>query len=661
MSNIPAMKQICLLLFHCICVCFLYAQHNNGESHGYNPHDFFSGKFNQPPGSSFRSANGTPGPSYWQNSTSYLIHATLSEKDTTITGDVTITYTNNSPDKLDYLWLQLDQNIFNPQSRAVATAPLTGTPFSRAGSRYGYNISNVTVTYKGKSYNVQPVNTDTRMQIRLNSALLPKGDVITIKLNYNFVIPPLGRLGRLYTASGMVYQMAQWFPRMCVYDDNVGWNTLPYLGQGEFYCDYGNYEYFIIAPSDIIIFGSGDLQNPTQVLSAEQIKRLALAATSDKTVTIIGSEDIPKSNLRYGNKKTLTWHYKMKNSRDVAFAAGKGLIWDAVKVNVPSGRKVIAMSAYPQESMGDTAWSRSTEYLKHSIEIYSNHFFEYPWNTAVSIGGAAGGIEYPGMIFNNYRRTRAALWFLISHEIGHNWFPMIVGSNERKYMWMDEGLTTYINYRANEYFNNGEYLNAPVYSNKNFFASLDYNTFMTYKDPLMTISDAMERSEHYQYYGKTAYGLNLLRNVVVGKDRFDYAFKKYTEAWAFKHPTPYDFFNSINNAVGEDLNWFWKGWFFTTWKLDQAVQDVKYIDNDPSQGALITIGNKGKMILPVIIKIIKADGTTDNINLPVEIWQRSGEWTFKHSSTVEIEKIILDPEHQLPDVDRTNNEWIKGK
>jgi aminopeptidase N len=296
----------------------------------------------------------------------------------------------------------------------------------------------------------------------------------------------------------------------------------------------------------------------------------------------------------------------MKNTRDVAFAAGKGMIWDAAKLDLPSGRKAIAMSAYPPESMGDTAWTRSTEFLKHAIEIYSKNFFEYPWNTAVSVGGAIGGMEYPGMIFNDYREVKARLWFLVSHEIGHNWYPMIVGNNERKYMWQDEGFNTYINYRANELFNNKEYVTDPAYFKKAFFASLDYNAFMFYRDPLMTISDAMDIDQHYQYYGKTAYGLNLLRNVVIGKDRFDYAFRKYTEAWAFKHPTPYDFFHTINSAAGEDLNWFWKEWFFTTWKLDQAITDVKYADNEPSKGALITIANNGKMILPVIVKIIVA-------------------------------------------------------
>jgi len=658
------MRKFLLLCFQVVSTGFLYAQNTGNDSATYNPHDFFLQSFNPPAGNGYRSANGTPGPLYWQNSASYLIHAALSEKDTTITGDVTVTYTNNSPDKLDYLWLQLDQNIFNPSSRGVAAIPVTGDPFGILGnSQGGYRITGVTVTYHGKTYNVQPVITDTRMQVRLKSPMLPKGDEISVKVDYSFVIPANGatRFGRLYTKTGVVYQVAQWFPRMCVYDDVESWNTLPYLGQGEFYCDYGNYDYYITAPSEMIIYGSGDLQNAAQVLTPEQIKRLALAASSEKTVTIIGADEIGKPSTRPVANRNLTWHFTMKNSRDIAFAAGKGMIWDAAKLNLPSGRKAIAMSAYPPESIGDTAWTRSTEYLKHSIEIYSNNFFEYPWNTAVSIGGAIGGMEYPGMIFNEYRETKARLWFLIAHEIGHNWFPMIVGNNERKYMWQDEGFNTYINYRANELFNNKEYITDPAYYKKDWFASLDYKDFMFYRDPLMTVSDAMDIEQHYQFYGKTAYGLILLRNVVIGKDRFDYAFRKYTEAWAFKHPTPYDFFHCMNSAAGEDLNWFWKEWFFTTWKLDQAVTDVKYVDNDPAKGALITIDNKGKMVLPVIIKVVENNGQTGTIQLPVEIWQRGGTWTFKYPSKNKIDKIILDPEIVLPDVDRKNNEWNAGK
>jgi hypothetical protein len=652
------MRKLLFLVFQLICICTVHAQTDSN----YNPHDFFTQTLNPPPGNPFRSAKGIPGPMYWQNRADYLIHATLSEKDTSVTGDVTITYTNNSPDKLDYLWLQLDQNIFKSSSRGVATTKYPGD-YAEILSAVagGYKIKDVTVMYEGKSYTVVPVITDTRMQIRLQKAMLARGDKISLKINFNFNIPQdgAGRFGRLYTKNSVVYQIAQWYPRMCVYDDVEGWNTLPYLGGGEFYCEYGDYDYSITVPSEMIVYGSGDLQNASQVLTPEQVKRLALAANSDKTVSIIGAAEALKSSNRLFNKGNLTWHFKMHNTRDVAFAAGKGMIWDAAKINLPSGRKALAMSCYPVESAGDTAWARSTEYLKNSIEIYSKNFFEFPWNVAISSAGATAGMEYPGLIFNKYTETESRLWFLIAHEIGHNWFPMIVGSNERKYMWQDEGLNTYINYIATDLFNKGEYVNNPSYLNKKFFASRDYEQFMQYKDPLMTVSDAMDEQQHYQFYGKTAYGLNLLRTAVVGKERFDYAFRKYTEAWAFKHPTPYDFFNCINNAAGEDLNWFWKEWFFTTWKLDQAITDVKYIDNDPAKGALITIENKGKMIMPVIIKIQQNNGEADTVKLPVEIWQRTGTWTFKYASKNKIDKVILDPENVLPDVDRKNNEWNK--
>jgi Peptidase family M1 domain len=658
------MRIISILILQMISSSFLYAQTYNKENAAYDPHDLFTQGFNPTTGNIYRSAKGTPGQQYWQNSASYLIHATLSEKDTSVTGDVTISYTNNSPDKLEYVWLQLDQNIFNPSSRSVAATRYPGDYFSVLGNKNGgYQIRDVTINQGGKSYTVEPIISDTRMQLRLNAPMTAKGDKISIKINYSFQIPldGAGRFGRQYTKNGVVYQIGQWYPRMCVYDDVEGWNTLPYMGLGEFYCDYGNYDYYITAPSEMIVYGSGDLQNPTDVLTAEEIKRLSLAMNSDKTITIIGADEVMKPSSRPASKGNLVWHFKMQNTRDIGWAAGKGMIWDAAKINLPSGRKALAMSSYPLESKGDTAWTRSTEYLKASIEIYSKNFFEYPWNNAISNAGITGGMEYPGIIFNNFQETKARLWFLIAHEIGHNWFPMIVGSNERKYMWQDEGFNTYINYIATDLFNKGEYVNDSSYFDKGFFASRDYIQFMEYKDPLITVSDAMNEKQHYQFYGKTAYGLNLLRTVVVGKERFDYAFRKYTEAWAFKHPTPYDFFHCINNAAGEDLNWFWKEWFFTTWKLDQSITGVNYVNGDPSQGALITIENKGKMILPVIVKVFESNGNTETIKLPIEIWQRDGIWTFKYTSKTKIDKVVLDPENLLPDVDRKNNEWNSGK
>jgi len=648
-----------LFLLLLIPLDLLYGQ---SDSLRYNPHDFFAGEFQPPAGNAFRSANGSPGPMYWQNASSYLIHAALSESDTTIRGDETIYYTNNSPDKLDYVWLQLDQNIFNPASRGVAASPVVNDPMHVRGfDRGGFQIGEVTITYSGKVYKTLPVISDTRMQLRLDNPLLPKGDKIAIHIKFSFAIPENGaeRMGRAYPKQGVVYTIAQWYPRMCVYDDVEGWNTLPYMGLGEFYCDYGNYEYYITAPSDLIVYGSGDLQNPTEVLTSKEISRLSAAEKSDKTITIIQSAEIGKPEMRPKVKGNLTWHFTMKNTRDVAWAASKALVWDAARVQLPSGRHALAMSAYPAESIGDTTWSRATEYLKYSMEIYSKYFFEYPWNNAVNMGSNISGMEYPGMIFNDYKEKKAALWFVIAHEIGHNWFPMIVGSNERKYMWQDEGFNSYINYYANDIFNNGEYAKDPALFNKDHFAYLDPLIIPLLKDPLMTISEAMDMDQHHQYYGKTAVGLKLLRDVVVGKERWDYAFRKYTETWAYKHPTPYDFFHCINNATGEDLNWFWKEWFFTTWTLDQAITEVKYVNHDTAQGARISIENKGKLILPVILSIQQSNGSTEIIHLPVEIWQRGGIWTIPFASKSSIIKVILDPENILPDVNRANNVWVK--
>jgi Peptidase family M1 domain len=656
------MRKYLLALCTSLSVCLLHAQNTTDDTAGYKPHELFTQNFNIPAGNEFRSAKGIPGPDYWQNTSSYLIHATFNEQDTSVAGDVTITYTNNSPDPLDYLWLYLDQNIFKPSSRAFAATKYPGDYFEILGAvNGGYEVKDIVVTQGGKTYAVTPVVTDTRMQLRLSTPVLAKGGKVSIKIRYGFNIPldGAGRFGRQYTKNGVIYQIGQWYPRMCVFDEVEGWNTLPYMGLGEFYCDYGDYEYYVTAPAEMIIYGSGDLQNPSEVLTAKEIKRLAQAAISDKTVTIIGADEAGKASTRPATKGKLTWHFAMKHTRDVAWAAGKAMIWDAARVNLPSGRKAVAMSCYPVESVGDTAWTRSTEYLKASMEIYSKNFFEYPWNVAVSSAGITPGMEYPGMIFNTYSEVKARLWFLIAHEIGHNWYPMIVGSNERRYMWQDEGFNTYVNYIATDLFNNGEYVNAAAYFDKTFFASRDYTQFMQYKDPLMTLSDAMTEEQHYQFYGKTAYGLNLLRTVVVGKERFDYAFRKYTEAWAFKHPTPYDFFHCINNAVGEDLNWFWKEWFFTTWKLDQAVTGVAYVDDDPAKGALITIENKGKMIMPVILAVSQSNGRTETLQLPVEIWRREGSWTFKYASSSKIDKVVLDPEQVLPDVDRGNNTWGK--
>lgn len=606
-----------------------------------------------------RSASGQPGQHYWQNRADYLIRATLTEAqdDTTITGEVTVAYTNNSPDNLDYLWMQLDQNLFRPDSRGAATTPVTGDRFDVKGfSRGGYHIKSVSVTYKGQSYMVEPVITDARMQVRLRTPMAGKGDKIQVKVNYSFSIPMYGadRMGRKKFKDGYVYELAQWYPRMCVYDDVEGWNTLPYMGLGEFYCEYGDFDYYVTVPAGMTVVGSGDLLNSTQVLTTTQQSRLAHARTSDTSEIIIKPEEVNLAST-HPFKGTLTWHFKMLNSRDVAWAASKAFIWDAARVNFPSGRKGIAMSAYPAESAGKDSWGRSTEYLKNSMEIYSKAYYEYPWNSATSVAGVALGMEYPGIIFCLDNLKKGGLWGDVTHEIGHNWFPMIVGSNERKYMWMDEGFNTFINGYATNQFNHGEYADTAKQAQRIL------RIFRNSKDPLMTAPEAIGLNDYGQYYYKTALGLEMLRNEVLGPERFDYAFHEYIKHWALKHPLPYDFFRAMNDASGEDLNWFFKPWFFTTWKLDQAVQSVKYVKDSVEKGALITLVNKEKMAMPVNLKITQANGTTETIHLPVNIWQRNAIWTFKYPSTSAITSIVIDPNKELPDIDLKNNVWKSDK
>ncbi len=646
-------KTLCVCLFASIILPQSILAQSTSK---YDQHQLFAPFFFTHNGNEYRSADGTPGPKYWQNKANYEIHATLNEQDTLLQGEVHIKYTNNSPNPLAFLWLQIDQNLFDPTSRGAATTLVSGDRFDVKGyKKGGEHIQSASVIYKGKTYVIKPVITDTRLQLRLPFAIKPNGDKIIVNIKYSFSIPQYGadRMGRLYTKNGVIYQLAQWYPRMCVYDDIRGWNILPYMGQGEFYCEYGNFDYYITAPASMIVAGSGVLQNPEEVLTSTEIKRLDEARKSDSTVQIIKEDEVGTASTRPREKGNLTWHFKMENSRDISWAASKAFRWDAARINFPSGRKGIAMAVYPIESQGYEGYGRSTQYLKQSIEFYSKTYFEYPWNSAVVVAGVALGMEYPGIIFCSYKIKNANLWHDVTHEIGHNWFPMIVGSNERRFMWQDEGLNTFINGFASTAFNNSEYGNHDYPSISPRMGLMMGNA----TDPLMTAPESMGFRDVGLYYYKTSLALDILRNDVLGPERFDYAFRYYIKNWAFKHPQPDDFFRSIDNAAGEDLGWFWREWFFTTWTLDQAVSGVKYVDDNATNGALITIENLGQMALPVTAEITEQNGHSSIIKLPVEIWQRGGKWTFKYNSTSPIKSVVLDPKVHYPDTDRDNNTW----
>jgi len=623
------------------------------QKSNYSYTEAFAPLFFNNNGDEFRSASGKPGPAYWQNNADYKITATLDDRKNTIAGNVEINYSNNSPDQLDYVWLQLDQNMFSKEGRGQAISPLTKSRYGDANASFdgGYTISSVTdLTGKPVDY----IITDTRMQIRLTQALAAKGGKTGFKIQYSYTIPEYGadRTGILKAAKGNVFAIAQWFPRVCVYDNIRGWNTIPYTGPGEFYREFGNYQVQITAPANHIVVLGGELQNPQEVFTAEQLKRYENAKNSDQTVIIRSAQEVAQANSR-PNKKSLTWKYILNNAQDIAWASSSSFILDAARINLVNGKKSLAISAYPEESNGNNAWERSTEYTKAAIEHYSNKWFDYPYPVAVNVASNVGGMEYPALSFCGNKARAGSLWGVTNHEFGHNWFPMIVSSNEREFGWMDEGFNSFINEIATESFNNGEYFKQVGDPNSQAVRFTDPRL-----EAIMNTPQSMdERNIGILLYYKPAYGLKLLRNEIIGAERFDYAFKKYISDWAYKHPTPEDFFRSMENGTGENLNWFWRGWFLNNWRLDQAINKVTYIKNDPKLGSVITVQNLEKLPMPVVVEATTVSGKKIRKKLPVEVWERNQSFDFKIDSKEPLISVQLDPDKVFPDHVPENNIW----
>jgi len=621
----------------------------------YDPHLLFSPIF-YPDGSATRGADGSPNTNYWQNRADYQINVSLDENSNQISGSVIITYKNNSPYTLPFLWLQLDQNLFAKGSRGQDRMPVgSHSRYGSAESTFdgGYKISSVkNIT---DNVNADYLITDTRMQIRLPKSLKPSGDIIKIKIDYSFTLPEEGadRCGILKTKNGNIFAVAQWYPRMCVYDDVEGWNTLPYIGPSEFYLEYGDYDFSITAPASHIVVASGELQNAAEVLTATQLKRLTDAKNSDATVIIRSENEVTDPTSRPKSSGTLTWKFKMQNARDVSWSSSKSFIWDAAKINLAGGKKALAQSVYPAESNGNKKWSRATEFTKGSIENYSKRWFQYPYPVATNVGTNVSGMEYPGIVFCGYGAGGADLFGVTDHEFGHTWFPMIVGSNERKYGWMDEGFNTFINSLALKDFNKGEFDGSspsPSLLTAYMFGPMSESIFNT--------PDAMKEANiGAALYFKPGYGLTMLRNNILGPERFDYAFTEYIKRWAYKHPTPWDFFRTMDNVGGENLSWFWKGWFLENYKLDQSIKEVS---NDAVKGAIVTLENLDQMAMPVIIEFETVSGKKGIVNLPIEIWNNTSLFKVKLPTTEAVKAVTIDPDKVFPDMNYANNKWNAG-
>lgn len=541
-----------------------------------------------------RLASGAPGPEYWQQRADYVIDVRLDPIAHRLEGRETITYFNESPHDLDYLWLQIDQNRMRSNSRGT----LAGVAPDFSGSKSlgwlrgqqarrkfegGAEILSVTLS------NRQPLKhviIDTVMRIDL-PATLEAGDSIRFSIEWSSAIVPShvmrARSGYEWfdETNNAIYEIAQWFPRMCPYTDGDGWQNKQFLGSSEFALEFGDYDVAITVPETFVVAASGTLENPKKVLSATQRARLDEARTAAKPLFVITPEEAlanEAADQELTERGEKTWRFRAENVRDVAWAASPKFAWDAWGVEVPgtNGDRTMAMSYFPNE--GEPLWSRySTQAVAHTIEVYSDVAVPYPYPVAISVNGPVGGMEYPMICFNGPRpeedgtyslRTKKGLIGVIIHEVGHNWFPMIINSDERQWTWMDEGMNTFAQYLAQELWEDeyGSRRGEPQ----------DIISYMIDEEqrPIMTHGESiLQRGPNG--YSKPATALNILRETILGRENFDFAFKEYCKRWAFKHPEPSDFFRTMDDASGVDLDWFWRAWFYSTDHVDVALEDIR--------------------------------------------------------------------------------------
>lgn len=540
----------------------------------------------------YRNAAGAPGHNYYQQKADYKIDLKLDDATQKITGKETITYTNNSPEALEYLWIQLDQNINEKNSDAKLITIEKMEDFKSID-----DIKNRSFDYDG-GFKIEEVKSTsgkdltyfinkTMMRIDLAKPLAPNTSIsFTIKWWYNINdrMKVGGRSGYEYFEEddNYLYTIAQWFPRMCVYNDVEGWQNKQFLGRGEFALPFGDYEVNITVPSDHIVGATGELQNASSVLSVEQRNRLKEAMKASSPILIITQEEAEKAEKEKKSSEK-TWSFKATNVRDFAFASSRKFMWDAQGVEMGDGKIVLAMSYYPKE--GNPLWERySTKLVAHTIKTYSKYTVEYPYPVAISVHSKWIGMEYPMISFNGGRpepdgtyseQTKYGMWGVIIHEVGHNFFPMIINSDERQWTWMDEGLNTFVQYLTEQEWERGyPSRRGPAYLITDYMRG-----DKKFIEPIMTNSESIWQFGN-NAYGKPATALNILRETIMGRELFDYSFKIYCERWKFKHPTPADFFRTMEDASAVDLDWFWRAWFYTDDHVDLSLDDVTWFQLD---------------------------------------------------------------------------------
>lgn len=708
----------------------------------------WQGKFEQldallPTPNSYRTGSGAPGAGYWQQRADYVIDAEVNDETQELTGHETITYHNNSPETLRFLWLQLDQNIFAPGNLTTQTQTghvVDSLPAGLLNDVYGINPSDYKGGYKIKSVRdatgkaLKYMINHTMMRVDLPTPV-KSGEKYVFSVDWSYteynrqVFDGRGGFEYFPDDGNYVYTFAQWFPRMCVFDDYEGWQNKQFFGRGEFALTFGDYKVKITVPSDHIVGATGWLQNPKDVLSKDQIDRFEKARkTFDKPVLIVTEKEARQKEKARSGKKS-TWEFHAENVRDFAFASSRKFIWDAMAVKI-GDKTPLAQSLYPKE--GNPLWEReSTKAIKNTLELYSERTFDYPYPTAYSVHAANQGMEYPMICFNYGRpgkdgkysqQTLAGMINVIIHEVGHNFFPMIVNSDERQWSWMDEGLNTFLDKETMR-------VHYPMlYGTRG--TPVGIVPFMkgdkSQMRPIMSMSDNIRGGEFGpNAYYKPSAALTILRETVMGPELFDAAFKEYAQRWAFKHPKPADFFRTMEDASAVDLDWFWRGWFYTNDHVDVEVSDVKWfrlkkevadpesknvkvapgdlargegaggagqdfsegpqefsLMNTPQQlygefrskvddNAIrqklegkniyqLTFTNKGGLVTPLVIEWTYEDGSKEIETIPAEVWRINEQRVTKvFIKEKEVTNIMLDPNFGLADVDVTNNAFPK--
>jgi len=593
-----------------------------------------------------RTGSGRPGPRYWQQRADYRIDAALDPATNELRGRETIHYVNNSPTALPYLWLFVEQNICAPASvtNVLNQPPLvflgSTFDFSCQGFAGGATLDSVRVGTRAANYTVY----GTTMRLDLPAPLLA-GASITIRIVWRFNVPAAGagRMGH----DGPLYEIAQWYPRMAVYDDVRGWNHEPYIGAGEFYLEYGRFDVSLTVPASYIVAATGQLRNPEQVLTATQRERLARARRSDSTVAIVTKEEAgDAAKTRPPTTGTLTWRFTADSVRDFAFAAGPNFRWDA------SGYKGILIETLYRPTADK--WPEAQRMARGAIQHFSEQWYLYPYSHATTVEGPIEGMEYPMLTFVPNSPSREDTQWALAHEFGHEWFPMIVGSNERLYPWMDEGFNTFIDLEnAANYFKGTPYGDSIQSHPLHLYTE---HGLPGNEQPLMS-NPTEVRDLFWGGYQKPALMMSLLRDEVLGRERFDRAFREYIRTWAFKHPTPADFMRLMRDASGTELDWYWRGSLYTTARLDQSVDSVSVRADG---GSNVVIANRGAMVMPAELALTFEDGTRTTVRLPVQMWNLGRQFTYRVPEKKRVRRAQVDPRHVLPDVDRANDVWPRS-